>query len=147
VGGYLYYRTLEYGSKTELKFHILKEFSDAKLWFETYGNLDWRGFGKRNTILHRAIEKIGYTTRQLTISQKVPAGWKELVEQGVKRVRESLIQHNIEVVLAADETFVHFHERGTTVLAPVGEKRIGSTCKIDDKAGCTLVPTMDFHQW
>ena len=65
------------------------------------------------------------------------------MKKGAARVRERFMEEDIDVVLAADETFIRFHESFDTVLAPIGEKRIGSTARIDNKMGCTVLPTMD----
>lgn len=46
--------------------------------------------------------------------------------------------------LSMDEMFAKFHECWNSVLAPIGAKRIGSAIKVsDDKAGCTVVVTME----
>ena len=66
-----------------------------------------------------------------------------MAEAGAKRVRERFKKENVDVVVAADETFVRFHESKNTVIAPLGEKRVGSTAKIDEKSGCTVLPLMD----
>ena len=66
-----------------------------------------------------------------------------MAEAGAKRVRERFKKENVDVVVAADETFVRFHESKNTVIAPLGEKRVGSTANIDEKSGCTVLPSMD----
>ena len=45
--------------------------------------------------------------------------------------------------MAADETFIRFHERNSRILVPSGEKRVGSAAKFNEKEGCTLMVTMD----
>jgi hypothetical protein len=43
-------------------------------WMAVYGKVDKKGNGALNTFLQRAIEKAGFTSRKLTISQKVNPG-------------------------------------------------------------------------
>lgn len=46
-------------------------------------------------------------------------------------------------VMAADETFIRFHERYAHILDPSSEKYVGSAAKCNEKEGCTLMVTMD----
>ena len=39
--------------------------------------------------------------------------------------------------------FIRFNESGSSVLAPKGTKRIGISASVDEKDGCTVLPTMD----
>jgi hypothetical protein len=57
----------------------------------------------------------------------------------VKTFREK----NVGAVMAADETFICFHEHNSRILFPLGEKRVGTAAKFDEKEGCTLMVTMD----
>jgi len=49
----------------------------------------------------------------------------------------------LDVVVAADEAFLRIHEVDHRVIAPVGEKRVGTSMKYDDKAGCTVMVSME----
>ena len=51
-------------------------------------------------------------------------------------------EKNVGAVMAADETFIRFHERNSRILVPSGEKLVGSTAKFIEKEGCTLMVTM-----
>jgi len=108
-----------------------------------YGNQDIKGNKKLNIFLDQAIAKAGFTSRKVTISQKVPTNWRQLAECGASRVRTVFKEANVDVVLAADEIFVRFHEGGSKVVAPKGVKRVGLSVLLDDKDGCTVLPTMD----
>ena len=77
------------------------------------------------------------------MSQKIPEDWRHLSEVSAARVQQTLKKEYVDVVLAADELFMRFHEASGSILAPTGEKQIGSTAKIDRKSGCTVLPTMD----
>lgn len=112
---------------------------DNKEWLQIYGN----NSTKRTVWLHRAISKIGFSVRKSTISQKVPENWRELAEEGARRVRDKFKKEDVDVVLGADETFIRFHEAADKVIAPTGVKRVGTSIKTDDKSGCTVLPTMD----
>jgi len=46
-------------------------------------------------------------------------------------------------VIAADETFLRFHESSSKVLAPKGAKRVGMALKCNEKEGCTLMVSME----
>ena len=52
------------------------------------------------------------------------------------------MKEEVEVVLAADETFLKFHEKDENLVVPRGVKRVGVASKIDMKDGCTLMVTM-----
>ena len=45
--------------------------------------------------------------------------------------------------MVAVETFIPFHEFNSLILVPSGEKRAGSTTKLNEKEGCKLMVTMD----
>lgn len=49
----------------------------------------------------------------------------------------------MQVVIAADETFLRFHEASSTVVAPKGAKRVGTAMKSNEKEGCTLMVSME----
>lgn len=108
-------------------------------WLDIYG----KNNTKRTVWLHRAISKIGFSVRKATISQKVPENWRQLAEDGARRVRHKFKMEDVDVVLGGDETFIRFHEAVDKVIAPTGVKRVGSSIKTDDKSGCTVLPTMD----
>ena len=93
--------------------------------------------------LKRSLQKIHFTERKATISQKIPIDWKDKARQGAARVVKVFRDKNVGAVMAADETFIHFHERHSRILVPTGEKHVGSAMKINEKDGCTLMVTMD----
>ena len=95
------------------------------------------------TYIRRPLTKFGFTIRNKTVSQSISEDWRSLVKKGAARVLERFNEEDVDVVLAANETFIRFQESFDTVLAPIGEKRIGSTTRIDNKMGCTVLPTMD----
>ena len=45
-----------------------------------------------------------------------PNNWKDLAIAGAARVRKTFEEENISVVIAADETFLRFHESSSKVL-------------------------------
>ena len=49
----------------------------------------------------------------------------------------------MQVVIAADETFLRFHEASSTVVAPKGSKRVGTAIKSNEKEGCTVMVSME----
>ena len=125
------------------------EKDDWMEWSRVYGRICAEVKGTRlrdkslHTFIRRSLNKFGFTIRKKTVSQSIPEDWLSLVKKGAARVRERFMEEDVDVVLAADETFIRFHESYDTVLAPIGEKRIGSTARIDNKMGCTVLPTMD----
>jgi hypothetical protein len=132
-------------TKTELRMMVLTQFAKEESFMNVYGNKESSksGLGKLNTFLARAIKAAGFSVRESTISQKVPLNWRTLAEAGAQRVRETFQKAEVDVVVAADETFIRFHEEDSRVLAPVGEARIGKAVTCDGKSGCTVLPTMD----
>ena len=89
------------------------------------------------------LVQLRWESPKSSIAQKVPDNWKELALVGAERVRTLFLKEKVEVVLAADETFLKFHEKDDNLLVPRGVKRVGTASKIDEKDGCTLMVTMD----
>ena len=112
-------------------------------WSDIYAQSNIMSKKKLYIFLHRAIKKVGFSVRKSTVSQKIPEDWRRLAEVGAKRIRDSFIENKVDVVLAADETYIRFNETKGLVICPTGEKRVGSATQVDDKAGCTVLPTMD----
>ena len=77
------------------------------------------------------------------MSQSIPCDWKELAIAGALRVRNRFREEDVEVVIAADETFLRFHEASSTVVAPKSVKRVGTAIKSNEKEGCTLMVSME----
>ena len=65
------------------------------------------------------------------------------MKQNAQRIRNKFVASGVEVVLAADETFIRFHEEDSSIICPVGAKRVGRASKKDLKDGATLMVTMD----
>jgi hypothetical protein len=132
-------------SKEELRRLVLMKSKEQNWyeWRETYGQGSSQTIRKLTVFLDRAIRKIGFSIRKNTVSQKIPEDWRRLSELGAQRVRNYFKDARVDVVLAADETFIRFHESRGLLIAPSGEKRVGTAAQIDDKAGCTVLPTMD----
>ena len=93
--------------------------------------------------LKRSLQRINFTDRKATISQQIPIDWKDQARDGAARVLKTFREKNVGAVMAADETFIRFHERNSRILVPSGEKRVGSAAKFNEKEGCTLMVTMD----
>ena len=49
----------------------------------------------------------------------------------------------MQIVIAANETFLRFHEASSTVVAPKGAKRVGTAIKSNEKEGCTVMVSME----
>ena len=49
----------------------------------------------------------------------------------------------MQVVIAADETFLRFHESSSSVVACKGAKRVGTAIKCNEKEGCTVMVSME----
>jgi len=98
---------------------------------------------KLANFVSRTLEYCGFCTRKSTVSQKIPTNWKDLAIEGAARVRQKFKAENVSVVIAADETFLRFHESSSEVLAPRGAKRVGTSLKCNEKEGCTLMVSME----
>lgn len=118
------------------------EKKEMKNWLTKYGKNKTK---ERYIFVQRALSKEGFCVRKSTVSQKIPLDWRSKAEEGAARVRETFLKENVDVVIAADETFIRFHEAYDKVIAPRGEKRIGSAAFADEKAGCTVLPTMEMN--
>ena len=57
--------------------------------------------------------KAGFHQRATTVSQKIPDNWKTKAIEGAARVRATFLREKVDVVLAADETYLRFHETTT----------------------------------
>ena len=87
-------------------------------------------------------KRLGFA--QKTVSQKIPANWVELAQVDALRISEQMKAAGVEVLLNADETLVKFYPAEDRVVAPKGSQRVGSNIEEDEKAGCTVMVTMEF---
>jgi len=53
--------------------------------------------------------------------------------KGAARVRNKFKNEDVSVVVAADESFLRFHESSSELLAPKGVKRVGTAIKRNEK--------------
>ena len=54
-----------------------------------------------------------------------------------------MLEANCDVVVNADQTFVNFYPETKQVIAPTAVKRVGGCVKSDDKAGFTLMVSLE----
>ena len=134
-------------NKLELAQMLLIKAKKDKLtdFLKCYGEGNEKSTKKLYIFIERGIRKAGFCQRKRTVSQKIPEDWRILAEAGAKRIRETFREQKVDIVLAADETFIRFHEIKSKVIAPKGEKRIGTASCIDEKSGCTVFPTMEMN--
>jgi hypothetical protein len=66
----------------------------------------------------RTLKAINFTCRKSSISPKVPEDWREIAIAGAERVRARFLEEEVDVILAADETFLKFHQRDDSLLVP-----------------------------
>ena len=91
----------------------------------------------------RTLQYFDFCVRKSTVSQCIPRNWRELAIAGALRTRNRFRNEDVQVVIAADETFMRFHEAASTVVAPRGAKRVGTAIKSNEKEGCTLMVSME----
>ena len=91
----------------------------------------------------RTLEYFNFCVRKSTVSQSIPRNWRDLAIAGALRTRNRFREEDVQVVIAADETFLRFHEASSTVVAPKGAKRVGAAMKSNEKEGCTLMVSME----
>ena len=128
-------------TKSEVHIQCMKKFTEGD-FFENI--LDKAGNTNHFYVfLKRSLKRINFTNRKATISQHIPIDWKDRAREGAARVVKTFREKNVGAVMAADETFIRFHERNSRILVPSGEKRVGSAAKFNEKEGCTLMVTMD----
>ena len=128
-------------TKSEVRIQCMKKFTEGDFFVNI---LDKAG----NTnpfyvFLKRSLQRINFTDRKATISQQIPIDWKDRAREGAARVVKTFREKNVGAVMAADETFIRFHERNSRILVLSSEKRVGSAAKFNEKEGCTLMVTMD----
>jgi hypothetical protein len=107
-------------TKDDVKAQIIAFMADDAEWMASYGER-----ATTNKFVSRAIQKIGFTDRKNTISQKIPGNWKDLTIIAAARTRATFSHEKVEVVLADDETFIRFNESGDRTVAPIGSTRVG----------------------
>ena len=78
------------------------------------------------------LEYFNFYVRKSTVSQGIPRNWRELAIAGALCTRNRFREEDVQVVIAADETFLRFHEASSTVVAPKGAKRVGTAMKRRD---------------
>ena len=93
----------------------------------------------------RTLSMFHYCVRKSTVSQSIPKDWMNLAIQGASRVRQRFMDENVDVVIAADETFLRFIEANSKVVVPCGSKRVGTALKCNEKEGCTVMVSMDMN--
>jgi DDE superfamily endonuclease len=128
--------------KEALKKMVTSEFAGSKeeeKWNEIYG----KNKDNLRSFVRRAMDKGDFVTREKSVSQKIPEDWYPLSLEGAARVRATFLRENVDVVLAADETFVKFSESSSKVIVKKGAKRVGCAINMDLKDGCTVIPTMN----
>jgi hypothetical protein len=92
--------------------------------------------------LTRAPERMKYSDRSGSISQKVPLDWKNIAVQTAERICQQGRLLEVDNILAMDETFILYHLSASKVLVPTGIKRVGSLIPVaNEKKGVTLVVT------
>ena len=93
--------------------------------------------------LNRVLGRVGYSLRKNSVGQTVPVDWYEQAIADAKAIRERMAAENCNVVVNADQTFVNFYPETKTVVAPVAVKRVGGNIKSDEKAGFTLMVSLE----
>ena len=90
--------------------------------------------------LSRLLNKIGFTGRKKTVSQKIRNNWVELGKEFSKLTRDFFLKAAVDVIVCADQTFVKFLLADEKLLVPTGIRRIGTSVQSDDKRkGITLM--------
>jgi len=91
--------------------------------------------------LHRLLDRIGYSSRIGTISQKVPVAWFTLATSRSASIRKAALDLNVDDVCNMDKTYVLFHY-SDRVLVPIGTRRVGTLVPVaNEKRGVTLAVT------
>lgn len=98
---------------------------------------------KLSNFVTRTLQYFNFCVRKSTVSQSIPRSWRELAIAGALRTRNRIREEDVQVVIAADETFLRFHDASSTVVAPEGAKRVGTAMKSYEKEGCTLMVSME----
>ena len=107
-------------------------------------HLDPKKRNRFSTWLKRVFKKSGWVFRKKTVSQKIPDNWVEIAKIDALRIAQVMKANGIEVLINADETFIHFYPADKKVVAPEGSHRVGSNIEEDEKAGCTVMVSMEF---
>ena len=93
--------------------------------------------------LKAALRPVAFTVRKNSIGQTVPANWRAQATANAKEIREKMRKAEVDVVVNADQTFVHFYPENDKVLAPTGSRRVGGKIKADKRAGFTFMVSVE----
>ena len=92
--------------------------------------------------LSRLLNKIGFTGRKETVSQKIRNNWVELSKEFSKLTRDFFLKAAVVVIVCADQTLVTFLLVQKDLLIPRGIRRVGTTIETNDRRkGVTLMLT------
>ena len=58
-----------------------------------------------SAFVDRALKKVDFISRVITISSKVPNDWYQLTQRGLERVRQTFHDADVDVMLAVGEIF------------------------------------------
>jgi len=100
---------------------------------------------ERGNWIRRVLRNMNFSVRKKTVSQNVPVDWRRLAEEAAADIRQAATGHNVTHIVNADQTFIIYFPEATHVIAPMGQKRIGSKVKYNSKQGCTLMVAADYH--
>ena len=76
---------------------------------------------KKNSLVQfitRCMDCISFSTHKCCIGQAIPDNWCEKVIEAAKETWEAFKARNIDAVVNADQTFIHFHPESNYVIAP-----------------------------
>ena len=119
-------------------------YGTGKTWTELHDSTTPKGANYLGKWMARAFKRRGYSILQKTISQKIPNTWHADAQACVVEVRKNINSRKITIMLNADQTFINFFPGAKDgIAAPTGSKRIGSAVQEDEKAGATLMVTID----
>jgi hypothetical protein len=89
----------------------------------------------------RLLKRFGFSLRESTVSQSVPFDWKQQCIDFKAHVEYFFASFDPEYFVAADETFMKFHEaKKEKVITVKGQRRVNTGTKMDnEKMGVTLM--------
>ena len=90
--------------------------------------------------LARLLDRIGFSSRKGTVSQKIPENWKELSLTFSREVLKYFQENNVDVVVCSDQTFLNYLLEDDKLLVPTGTRRVGTLVEgPDHRKGITLM--------
>jgi hypothetical protein len=107
------------------------------------------GPGKHDTLqkfISRTLQRNNWSVYKMTISQSIPVDWRIKSKQNCAQICQRFLKEDVDIVVNADETFLHFHPFVENLIAPTGVKHVETAMQVDnEKFGMTVMIACEYR--